>query len=181
MKVYTLNLEFLNGVALARDLGHPNFRLKNVYVWDEGNKRFYMGTNGHIMFIAADELSQPTLNIEKPLALLYKGTLKGKKGENTTLVIDNEGRAEFMTSRENKQVEIIQCSPPEHWKECIPSEDSPKLEVYVCFNPDYLGRIRQFIGANVFTRPQTTENNGRSPVAWYAGKKLAVIMPIRLD
>ena len=181
MKSYILNSELLNGVALARGLTNLNFRLRNVYVWDTDEKRYYMATNGHIMFVATSELKSYDIRIEKPLALLYKGTVKARKREDATLHIDDEGKAEFITLRENKEVSLVNCEPPEHWKDCIPPENSPKLEVYCCFNPDYLGRIRKFIGSYLFTRPQTTNNDGRSPVVWFAGNKIAVIMPIKVD
>lgn len=183
MKEYILNIELLNGVALARGVKEPNDKLNQVYVWDEDGRRNYMATNGHILFWAKDEIQDTDGKIEGRLSLQWEGKIKHKKHElGVALHTDETGLGTIRTVAEDKRCEVSTIEPPENWLNCIPARDSEKLTVYRLFNPQYLGYVREFIGEGYFKRPQTrTNEDDWSPAVWYYEDKVACIMPMRLE
>ena len=183
MTTYILNVELLNGVALARGVKEPNDKLNQVYVWDDDAKRNYMATNGHILFWARDDRAAGTQKIKGKLALFWEGKIKHKKHElGVSLILDNSRLGPIRTVAEDKRCEVSTIEPPENWLRCIPPADSEKLTAYRLFNPQYLGYVREFLGWDYFKRPRTRTNEDTwSPVVWYAGDKVAVIMPMRLE
>ncbi|MBO7664783.1 hypothetical protein J6S46_02940 [Candidatus Saccharibacteria bacterium] len=184
MTTYILNVELLNGVALARGVKEPNDKLNQVYVWDDDAKRNYMATNGHILFWARADRTGGEKKIKGKLALFWEGKIKHKKHElGVALHTDETGLGTIRTVAEDKRCEVSTIEPPENWLRCIPARDSEKLTVYRAFNPQYLGYVREFIGWSYFKRPQTrTNDEDLSPVVWYTEEdKVACIMPIRLE
>lgn len=183
MKQCTLNVDLLNRVALARGIKEPNDKLNHVYIWDEEGKRNYLATNGHILFWAKDEIKEYDGKIEGRLALFYEGKIKHKKYERGVLLsFDETGKGTIRGVLGEKNCRLSSVEPPENWLRCIPARDSEKLTTYRLFCPQYLQYIREFIDWNYFKRPQTLSNEDTwSPVVWYAGDKVAVIMPMRLE
>lgn len=184
MTTYILNVELLNGVALARGVKEPNDKLNQVYVWDDDAKRNYMATNGHILFWARDDRAAGSKKIQGKLALFWEGKIKHKKNELGVSLILNDARGldTFRTVAEDKRCEVSTIEPPKNWLRCIPPRDSEKLTAYRLFNPQYLSYVREFIEDGYFKRPQTLSNeNTWAPAVWYYDEKVACIMPMRLE
>ena len=180
---YTLNVELLNAVALARGVKEPNDKLNQVYVWDEDGRRNYMATNGHILFWAKEDIKEFAGKIEGKLALFWEGKIKHKKHELGVLLFhDEQGLGTIRSVQDDKRCVVSSIQPPENWLRCIPPRDSEKLTVYRLFNPQYLGYVREFLGWDYFKRPQTLSNEDTwAPAVWYTDDKVAVIMPMRLE
>lgn len=180
MTTYALNIEFLNGVALARGKT-PN--LSPIWVWDEDAERVYMATNGHRLFIAREQKKEGEPKIYGFLALDYSGKIKADKHCTHTLfepAAGGKAQAILHTSKEAKLVALSVMERPKGWDNFLKRDGWEDLTAYALFTGENMDALRRFIGDAFFDRPKALRNDGKSPTCWESEGKTAILMPCRL-
>ena len=176
---YALNIEFLNGVALARG-ETPN--LSPIWIWDEDAERVYMATNGHRLFMAREQKKEGEPKIYGFLALDgFKGSVKAPRAW-THVLLEPAGQdlAILRTSKDSKIVKLSQTERPKGWDNFLKRDGWEDLTAYALFTGENMDALRRFIGDAFFDRPKALRNDGKSPTCWESDGKTAILMPCRL-
>lgn len=169
---YVLDVEAIDSVLPAvykKDYDRPY--LTGVHIKDVDDKRIYTATNGHFLFQVTTVRPSYDEKMDKDYIIVFSKPL-GKYRHK----VDFEPISETSGLIEGDiEVKLVNKDYPDVSR-VIPKRTTPKARDFALFDPDYLKKVRQFLGRHWWI-PQMENNH--SAAVWYDDNKIAVLMPMR--
>lgn len=169
---YILDAQAINAVLPAvykEDYDRPY--LNGVHIEDVDDKRIYTATNGHILFQIVTERRPYDEKLDKDYIVVFD-----KKFDKRVQFVEFEPTSEISgTIDGDTTVRIVDMKYP-NVSRVIPRLTTPKARDFALFEPDYLKKVRQFLGRHWWI-PQM--DNPSSAAVWFDDNKTAVLMPMR--
>lgn len=169
---YVLDVEAINSVLPAvykKDNIRPY--LTGVHIEDVDDKRIYTASNGHLLFQVTTVRPSYDEKMDKDYIIVFSKPL-GKYRHK----VDFEPISETSGLIEGDiEVKLVNMTYPDVSK-VIPKITTPKARDFALFEPDYLKKVRQFLGRHWWI-PQM--DNPFSAAVWFDDNKTAVLMPMR--
>lgn len=169
---YILDAQAINAVLPAVNK-EDDFRvyLEGVHIEDVDDQRIYTATNGHILFQIATERRPYDEKMDKDYIVVFD-----KKFDKRVQFVEFEPTSEISgTINEDTTVRIVDMKYP-NVSRVIPRLTTPKAREFALFDPDYLKKVRQFLGKHWWI-PQMEKPS--SAAVWFDNNKIAVLMPMR--
>lgn len=169
---YVLDVEAINSVLPAVSKENYNREyLNGVHIEDVDDKRIYTATNGHFLFQVTTERPSYDEKMDKEYIIVFSKPLDKHK-----LTVDFEPVSDIAALiDEDIAVRLVNNCYPDVSK-VIPKRTTPIARDFALFDPDYLKKVRKFLGRNLWI-PQM--NNPLSAAVWYDDNKIAVLMPMK--
>lgn len=162
--------------AVSKDITRPH--LMGVHIEDKDNKRIYVATNGHFLFMVETERPDDSLP-NGQITIVSPKQIPAKISQAELLTVDNE-TVVIKTDKGKTALDICDGEFPE-WRKVVPSETTPHATKYMKFNPDYMSTLSKFIDSCHTITPRAGDWN--EPAMWIKTdneqKRIAVLMPMR--
>ena len=164
--------------AISKDATRPH--LMGVRIEDKDGKRFYIGTNGHIMLIVETPCPDET-PLTEGITILSPKQIPAKHNLADLVTVDND-TVVIKTDKGKTALDICDGEYPE-WRKVLPAETTPHAKTYMKFSPKYMAMLSDFIELCHTITPRAEDKE--SPALWIHTdvdnnqRRIGCLMPMR--